>query len=117
MPPVSEAQRRAMFAAKAGKSNIGIPQKVGAEFVKADKGGKLPQRKDEGGPVKAYAKGGDVRVQNDRAKGGPSITETSRFLKTADTFRTDIQEQNYGKRGPEGMEEKDKSLKPVTPRT
>jgi hypothetical protein len=44
-PPVSQAQRRAMFAAKAGKSNIGIPQKVGAEFAKADPGGKLPARK------------------------------------------------------------------------
>ena len=44
MPSVSEAQRRAMFAAKEGKSNIGIPQKVGAEFADADKGGKLPKR-------------------------------------------------------------------------
>ena len=45
-PPVSEAQRKAMFAAAAGKSNIGIPQKVGEEFSKADKGGKLPEAKD-----------------------------------------------------------------------
>jgi hypothetical protein len=44
MPAVSQAQRRAMFAAKAGKSTLGIPQKVGAEFVKADKGGKLPAK-------------------------------------------------------------------------
>lgn len=43
-PPVSEAQRGAMFAAKAGKSNLGIPKKVGAEFAKADPGGKLPKR-------------------------------------------------------------------------
>ena len=35
MPIVSEAQRRAMFAAKEGKSTLGIPQKVGAEFVAA----------------------------------------------------------------------------------
>lgn len=42
MPPVSEAQRKAMYAAKAGKSTLGIPQKIGAEFVKADSGGKLP---------------------------------------------------------------------------
>jgi hypothetical protein len=46
MPPVSEAQRRAMFAAKSGHSTLGIPKKVGAEFVAADKGGKLPQRKE-----------------------------------------------------------------------
>jgi hypothetical protein len=42
MPPVSQAQRRAMYAATAGHSTLGIPQKVGAEFVAADPGGKLP---------------------------------------------------------------------------
>ena len=41
-PPVSEAQRKAMWAAKSGNSTLGIPQKVGAEFAKADPGGKLP---------------------------------------------------------------------------
>ncbi len=41
-PPVSEAQRKAMFAAKAGNSTLGIPKKVGEEFAKADPGGKLP---------------------------------------------------------------------------
>ena len=45
MPPVSEKQRRAMHAAAAGKSTLGIPKKVGKEYVKADKGGKLPKRK------------------------------------------------------------------------
>ncbi len=35
MPATSGAQLRAMFAAKAGKSTLGIPQKVGAEFVDA----------------------------------------------------------------------------------
>lgn len=44
MPPVSERQRKAMRAAAAGKSNLGIPQKVGREFSKADPGGKLPRR-------------------------------------------------------------------------
>jgi hypothetical protein len=44
MPPVSEAQRRAMRAAAAGKSTLGISKKVGQEFVKADKGGKLPRK-------------------------------------------------------------------------
>jgi hypothetical protein len=33
-----------MHAAAAGKSTIGIPKKVGQEFSKADKGGKLPKR-------------------------------------------------------------------------
>lgn len=45
MPPVSENQRKAMFAAAEGKSTIGIPKKVGKEFTEADKGGKLPQKK------------------------------------------------------------------------
>jgi len=45
MPPVSEKQRRAMQAAAKGKSTLDIPKKVGKEFVKADKGGKLPKRK------------------------------------------------------------------------
>lgn len=36
MPVVSEKQRRAMWAAAEGKSNLGIPKEVGKEFVKAD---------------------------------------------------------------------------------
>jgi hypothetical protein len=43
MPPVSQRQRRAMYSAKEGKSNIGIPKSVGADFIAADKGGKLPE--------------------------------------------------------------------------
>lgn len=46
MPVVSEAQRRAMYAAKEGHSTLGIPQKVGADFIAATPPGKkLPQRK------------------------------------------------------------------------
>jgi len=45
MPPVSEKQRLAMYAAAAGRSTLGIPRAVGREFVAADKGGKLPLRK------------------------------------------------------------------------
>lgn len=44
MPPKSKAQRGAMYAAAAGKSKIGIPKKVGKEFVKSDKPGKLPNK-------------------------------------------------------------------------
>lgn len=33
MPPVSEPQRRAMYAAAEGHSTLGIPKKVGEEFV------------------------------------------------------------------------------------
>lgn len=45
MPIESQAQRRAMYAAKEGKSTLGIPQKVGAEFVAAGPvKGKLPEK-------------------------------------------------------------------------
>jgi hypothetical protein len=45
MPVVSEAQRRAMYAAKEGKSTLGIPKSVGAEFIAATPAGeKLPAR-------------------------------------------------------------------------
>lgn len=44
MPAVSEAQRKAMAAAASGHSTLGIPKKVGAEFIKADPGGKLPEK-------------------------------------------------------------------------
>lgn len=47
MPPVSEAQRRAMYAASEGKSTLGIPKKVAKEFVAADAGGKLPEKKSK----------------------------------------------------------------------
>ena len=36
MPPVSEKQRRAMYAAAEGHSNLGIPQSVGREFIAKD---------------------------------------------------------------------------------
>jgi hypothetical protein len=36
-----------MAEAAAGKSNIGIPAKVGREFIKADPGGKLPKKRGD----------------------------------------------------------------------
>ena len=45
MPPVSEKQRKAMWAAASGKSTLGIPKSVGKEFAAADPGGKLPETK------------------------------------------------------------------------
>lgn len=45
MPPVSEAQRRLMWAAASKKGGAGgVSQKVGKEFAKADPGGKLPKK-------------------------------------------------------------------------
>ena len=62
------------------------------------------------GPVSAsYACGGEV------------ITTRSRFMKTPDTFRTDIQRSNYDKKGKggelsklEGETKKEKTIKPRT---
>ena len=46
MPAKSKAQFRAMAAAKSGKSTLGIPKSVGAEFVGATKSPKsLPEKK------------------------------------------------------------------------
>ena len=46
MPIESKAQRRAMYAAKEGHSTLGIPKKVGADFVAAGDASKnLPERK------------------------------------------------------------------------
>lgn len=41
MPPVSERQRKAMFAAASGHSNLGIPESVGKEFVSKDEAPQL----------------------------------------------------------------------------
>ena len=44
MPPVSQAQRRLMYAAASKKGGAGgVPQSVGKEFANADPGGKLPE--------------------------------------------------------------------------
>lgn len=46
MPSVSRKQNAAMHAAAEGRSTLGIPKKVGKEFVAADVGrkvGKLPE--------------------------------------------------------------------------
>jgi hypothetical protein len=40
-----------MGAAKSGRSNLGIPQSVGKEFIEADPGGKLPATTDQRGAI------------------------------------------------------------------
>src|SRR5271163_1139727 len=45
-PPVSEKQRKAMFAAAGGHSTLGIPKKVGEEFVGKVKDAKLKAIED-----------------------------------------------------------------------
>ena len=59
-PPVSEAQRRAMFAAASGKSTLGIPKSVGKEFADADEGGKLPDKKDKAGKAEGEKEDGPM---------------------------------------------------------
>lgn len=44
MPMKSKAQNRAMHAAASGHSTLGIPKKVGKEFVKAQHGKALPKK-------------------------------------------------------------------------
>ena len=44
MPSKTEKQRRAMQAAAHGKSTLGIPKKVGQEFVRADRKKKEKKR-------------------------------------------------------------------------
>ncbi len=56
MPSVSRAQQKAMFAAKSGKSTIGIPKQVGAEFAAADEArgpAKLPAKAPASKPNRA----------------------------------------------------------------
>lgn len=50
MPSISRAQQKAMHAAEAGHSTLGIPQSVGADFDAADHARgptKLPKRKSD----------------------------------------------------------------------
>jgi hypothetical protein len=44
-----------MFAAAEGKSNLGIPKKVGKEFADADAGGKLPEHVEDKGAARRKA--------------------------------------------------------------
>ena len=58
MPINSEAQRRAMYAAAAGKSTLGIPKKVGEEFVAA--GTSIPKPKKQ--PFGSFGKQPKIRI-------------------------------------------------------
>jgi hypothetical protein len=52
MPYTSKAQQRAMYAAKAGHSTLGIPKSVGEDFVAAGPSGKnLPERAPKKAPT------------------------------------------------------------------
>ena len=56
MPVVSKAQNAAMHSAAAGHSTLGIPKKVGSEFVNASHGMKVAQLPERvGNPEKRQA--------------------------------------------------------------
>ena len=70
MPSRSRAQQRAMHAAASGRSFLGIPRKVGREYVKADKARgpvKLPETKHKRGEVNRAMD----RARGSAKKGGP----------------------------------------------
>lgn len=108
MPYVSDAQRRWAHTATGTKA-LGGPAKV-AEWDHASKGKDLPM---------TAASKGSGPVSAKYAEGGPVIKESrSRFMKTPDVFRTDIEKRDYGaKKDPLANCEGDgKSLKPIKPR-
>ena len=58
MPMKSKAQMGAMYAAAEGKSTLGIPKKVGKEFVAAGKAKKnLPERVKQSVPKRTSGRG------------------------------------------------------------
>ena len=74
MPPRSAAQARAMFAAAAGKSTLGIPAKVGAEFTSDQAPGsvkRLPEHvaKKRVGRLKKAAASATARRRRRLARG------------------------------------------------
>ena len=71
MPSVSGPQHRAMEAAAHGKSILGIPQSVGMDFEKADKGKKFSakhvakaMRSKRGGEAEGMAPGSSGGVES-----------------------------------------------------
>lgn len=93
-PPVSQAQRAAMGAAASGNSTLGIPKKVGKEFIDADKGGKLPETKKASEPMEKEHLGFD-KLKNKLAH-KPGISDPG-------AVAAKIGQEKYGKKG---MEEK-----------
>lgn len=61
MPDESKKQFRAMQAAAHGKSNIGIPKKVGKEFTKATPKGAYKNLPEKKGTAKPKKKGRDFQ--------------------------------------------------------
>lgn len=70
MPVQSKAQLRAMYAAKEGKSTLGIPQNVGKEFTEKTTTTKgLPEKVDHvQGYLDACIRGDSSKIQYHREK-------------------------------------------------
>lgn len=51
MPPVSQQQRKLMWATRNG-ADTGVPMNVAEEFTDADPGGKLPKRASSRNKIK-----------------------------------------------------------------
>lgn len=74
-PPTSEAQRRAMGAAASGHSTLGIPKKVGEEFIEKDPGGKLPKKQTKKAEDFIQTDAPPAKTTDDAKKGGPRMVE------------------------------------------
>jgi hypothetical protein len=93
MPVVSKAQNTAMHSAAEGRSTLGIPQKVGAEFVADQKPGSvkhLPQRKAK--PKDHSAS----RAKHLHRRGVISNAALARYSKPASDTSDDIKENLAG---------------------
>lgn len=87
MPPVSEAQRRAMEAAAHGHSTLGIPKKVGKEFAAADPGGKLPPKQPARAAHMAERKSAGQTTKQVAEEFGTSKTTAHRRMKGVEPLR------------------------------
>lgn len=66
MPSVSQSQNAAMHAAAEGRSTLGIPAKVGKDFVAADAGKKVGALPDHVSKLRSR-----LRQHVDKPKRGP----------------------------------------------
>jgi hypothetical protein len=88
MPAKSEKQRRAMYAAAAGKSTLGIPVSVGKEFV-----GKAPKKKHHSPSGPDGAAEGSAQPGN-----GPTFPESAKSARRKEWGP----QAGAGKSGPNG---------------
>lgn len=85
MPSVSKAQSAAMHAAAAGRSTLGIPKKVGRDFVNADKGRKVGAQAEHVKAAKPKKPERDRRAEfmAQRAKEHGSVRKAAGEFKTS----------------------------------